>query len=335
MASFTSLHLQWLLEGTPGVQAILAGEADQEGVPLRIPPELGSGHFDLIHLPFESSLFRGVHRFLPAASGQLVPLGDLTIDYGEPVFLVQTVRGGRICHEESIPPVTLLYEDGRDLFCHSRARRLVPKVDGSTDSDMVSLCIRIQSLVALLGDREARALLEALGIPEAPALAVRAMPKALAALLHAALAKPLLGSARRLFAQAKALEYLSALWDHLRLGLAPPSSPGDPRKAVRALREHLLGLEGKIPALETLAWQFGLPARRLNAAFAQEYGESICAFIAGHRLDEAREALLREDVPMKVLSERLGYSHVNHFINAFRRRFGQPPGSLRRAARKG
>ncbi len=335
MASFTSIHLQWLLEGTAGVQAVQSQEADQEGVPLRIPPELGTGHFDLIHLPYESSLFHGVHRFLPAASGRLVPLGELTIDYGEPAFLVQTVRGGRICHEESIPPVTLLYEDGRDLFCHSRERRLVPKVDGSSDSDMVSLCIRIQSLKALLGEAETPALLEALGIPEAPALSVRPMPRTLAALLHAALAKPLAGSARRLFAQAKALEYLSALWDHLRPGLEPPSPPTDPRKTVRALRDHLLGLEGKVPALETLAWQFGLPARRLNAEFAREYGESICAFIAGHRLDEAREVLLREDLPMKALSERLGYSHVNHFINAFRRRFGQPPGSLRRAARTG
>ena len=33
---------------------------------------------------------------------------------------------------------------------------------------------------------------------------------------------------------------------------------------------------------------------------------------------------------VKQLADRLGYSHVNHFINAFRRQYGYPPGQLRR-----
>jgi len=33
---------------------------------------------------------------------------------------------------------------------------------------------------------------------------------------------------------------------------------------------------------------------------------------------------------MKVLAARLGYSHVNHFIAAFKKKFGYPPGSLRK-----
>jgi AraC-like DNA-binding protein len=34
---------------------------------------------------------------------------------------------------------------------------------------------------------------------------------------------------------------------------------------------------------------------------------------------------------MKVIAERLGYSHVNHFITALKRKFGYPPGSVRKA----
>jgi AraC-like DNA-binding protein len=36
---------------------------------------------------------------------------------------------------------------------------------------------------------------------------------------------------------------------------------------------------------------------------------------------------------MKVLAERLGYSHVNNFIHAFSKRFGYSPGSLRHRRR--
>ena len=65
-----------------------------------------------------------------------------------------------------------------------------------------------------------------------------------------------------------------------------------------------------------------------------EYGESICAFVSNVRLMEAHAALVEGDLPIKVLSRRLGCSHVNHFTRAFTRKIGYPPGSLRRGGRK-
>jgi AraC-like DNA-binding protein len=35
-------------------------------------------------------------------------------------------------------------------------------------------------------------------------------------------------------------------------------------------------------------------------------------------------------VSFRSAATRLGYSHVNHFISAFKRKFGYSPGSLRR-----
>lgn len=113
--------------------------------------------------------------------------------------------------------------------------------------------------------------------------------------LQGALSGPYTGIARKLHAEARVLDYLARL-----------STRGE------------------------LAQQFGLSARRLNDAFAAEYGQSIFNFVTGHRLDEAHASLLAGHTPLKVLAARLGYSHVNHFIAAFKRRFGYPPGSLRR-----
>ncbi len=63
-----------------------------------------------------------------------------------------------------------------------------------------------------------------------------------------------------------------------------------------------------------------------------EYGQSTFSHMTGQRLAQAHALLSTDSVPMKLLAARLGYSHVNHFISAFKKRFGYPPGSVRRKA---
>ena len=94
--------------------------------------------------------------------------------------------------------------------------------------------------------------------------------------------------------------------------------------------EELSGLQGKMPTLDDLARQYGMSARVLNEEFRKVYGVSIFVYISELRLKEAHEALLQTDVPMKTMALNMGYSHVNHFISAFGKKFGYSPGSLRK-----
>ncbi len=125
------------------------------------------------------------------------------------------------------------------------------------------------------------------------------------------------------------LDYLAGLLSHLSTPQAS-SKERSHRNLVHDLHHHLVRLEGRMPTLSELAIEFGLSARRLNTEFMAEFGQSIFSFVTNHRLDQAHALLLVEAMPMKVLASRLGYSHVNHFIAAFKRKFGYPPGSLRR-----
>jgi len=328
------IRIQWLLDFIPDPPDTGACQIDLAGVPLPIQPDMGQGHFDKIHLPNGACFIRGMVHFLPAAAGRLLSIGEMHVDYFAPTFVVQTARRGRVCHQEFKPDAELIFGDGRDLFCQAQKRHILVKLDGSGPNEVITLHLRVDSLEAMLGQAEAAALLHGLGIQEPGSLALRQTTRPLRDLLHAALAKLLqAGPARKLFAQAKALEYVSALAEHLQ-GAPSPSDPSrSSRETIRALREHLMGLEGKLPTLETLAIQFALPARRMNDEFNREYGETIFSFIIGHRLDQAREVLRTSDLPIKVLADRLGYGHVNNFINAFTRRFGEPPGRVRRGAR--
>ncbi len=156
------------------------------------------------------------------------------------------------------------------------------------------------------------------------------MPLAVSAPLRAALSDALQGQLKQLFAQAKALEYLCGLATHVQLPDTKTYPHSRRRDRVQALHEYLTHLEGKLPTLEDLGARFGLSARRLNEAFTREYGQPIHAFISDWRLNEAHQAIIESNIPLKQLAVRLGYAHVNHFNSAFKRRFGYPPGSLRR-----
>jgi len=333
--SAPSLKISWLLESNPEGEYADSSDGDLDRQPLAIPEDMGEGHFALLRLPYGTAYFRSVQRFKPQASGRLITLGPFQFEYGSPTFIVQTMHGGRLCQRELLPELTHAYEEGRDLFCHLEKRHTIPMIDGSSDSEMVSLGLRISSLEALLGGNETETLLRILGIGAVPGFAVRAMPRSLAAILRAPFSSSLIGPARKLFAQAKALQYLSSLYDHLYENGSQASSAVKRKAEIKALHRYLLDLEGRLPTLEALARQFGQPARRLNANFLAEYGEPIISFVNARRLDQAHEALQHSELPMKVLAGRLGYSHVNNFIIAFKRRFGYSPGSLRKQGRRG
>jgi len=202
-------------------------------------------------------------------------------------------------------------------------------VAGGGVSEMRSIIVPQPLLQSLLGDSLEAQLLLPLGLDAATPAVTRHMPAQLNAPLQEALSDRYAGPARRLYAQAKALEYLGLLVDFLQ---AQDNTTPQRRhtQKIRELKEVLLNLQGRLPTLGELAADFGLSAKQLNIEFKAEFGQSIFEYVTSLRLEQAHAALLESTLPMKVLSERLGYSHVNHFITAFKRRFGYPPGSLRK-----
>jgi len=321
----------WLIDAHAEAKETEGPGDGNERHPIAVPNECGEGYFNVLNLAYETTFIRSIHKFKPSSFGHLIPFGECRMDYEGPTFFAQVMRRGSACHREFSQEANLSFEEGKDLFAHSDRRHGILMMNGTPESEMMSLCMKISSVEALLGEAETDQLLRALDIHGMPAFSVRSMPKSIGDLLHLALREPLKGTAKRLHAQMMALEYLSALFKHLSpMGATHAQTQLDKGRA-RALYAHLLDLEGKIPTLEQLARRFECSARRLNADFVEVYGESINAFITGHRLAQARTALLQSDVPMKALADRLGYTHVNNFIIAFKRRFGVSPGSMRRA----
>lgn len=300
-----------------------------------ISPNLGTAWMEALDLNEGFSLYRAVHHLESAPFGQLVPILDVTTSESERVFSAQIWLSGIGCHHEywqgrNAPPVEVWGRPGQDTFRLKQAWDTSVLVAGGGVTEMRSVCISHQLLEALLGDTVFTQLLARLGLDETTTAVTHQIPQHMNNPLQESMSDQYVGPARRLFAQAKALEYLGGLVDLFHADRRKADSRRHTKK-VRELKEYLLSLEGRLPTLSQLAADFGLSAKQLNIEFKAEFGQSIFEYVTANRLEQAHLAMLESRFPMKVIAERLGYSHVNHFITAFKRRFGYSPGSLRKA----
>ena len=326
----TSWNLEWLT--APGSESLSfpRGWLDLEHREIPLPPGGGQGHIELYHLGQGMDIFRGTATFPPAMTGQLVSVAVARGSVPEPMFGVHSARSGTVVIRERCAGTELIFRKDITLFQHVAHLDFDSLVDASEAVEVTVITMGVPVLATLVGQDSADRLLETLGIAQLSSAATKVLPQAVSQILYDTLPSGLSGQMRLLFSQAKTLEYLCALSALLAGPAAAPRGEARLAKAVAALRTELQGLEGKVPNLRELAQKYGLSAKALNEEFRKQNGTSIYAFISDFRLTESHLALERTDIPMKALAANLGYSHVNNYIYAFKKKFGYPPGSVRK-----
>jgi len=340
-ARLHKFDFNWLAPASDDSISTAAQDTNIEHVKIPVPPEFGEAWIDIHHINAGFMLARGVYALEQAPRDQLVPLLEMFADYPEPTFSCQIVQGGFISHIEKngdAKHVDFLTGSGRDIFRYQNTWHSRAFAEGGVTNKMTSILLTQSMLESFLGADMAERLLLKLGLGSATEVVVREIPAQVSAPLHEAISKHYFGSTLQLHAQAKALEYLAGLTNFVckDCALLFDRRQGDRRQGerrhrarIKELHDHLLAFDGQLPTTSELAANFGLSARQLNNEFVAEYGKSIFAFTSDIRLEQARIALQDSAAPMKVIALRLGYSHVNHFITAFKRKFGHSPGKLR------
>lgn len=291
-------------------------------------PETEHGWFESLLLAEGLTVFRADPRRKPNPSDRLLQVGEFPIGFAEPTLVAEVTDDSsefQYGTRSGNPRLAIHYFRHGDELC------AFPPIDTGTGLPLVGIAVTDTALGKLMGDELAEQLLNGLGLNPAPVAKVAAIPQHVALHLRALVGSDLDGSLMSLFAQAKALEYLCALAVHI----SARSRPRFMRKRdiVRRLHDDLAHRQGKMPTLGQLATECGISPKTLNEQFMRSYGLSIHSYMSTCQLRDAHTALLESSVPMKVLAERLGYSHVNNFIHAFSKRFGYSPGSLRRRRR--
>lgn len=109
----------------------------------------------------------------------------------------------------------------------------------------------------------------------------------------------------------------------------PPERRGGlPGWRMRRVEERIRA-DGRPPTLHELARLCAMSPRHLTRAFRQQTGSSLGDHILRVRLARAEELLADDDLSLKEISDRLGFSHAAAFSTAFRRATGERPSDVR------
>lgn len=83
--------------------------------------------------------------------------------------------------------------------------------------------------------------------------------------------------------------------------------------------------------LNDLADQLGVSGRYLNNLFIQTFGLSPYAYFVRLRIRKSKEMLVSQpDLTVKVISQRVGFRDVSHYVATFRKQSGTTPEQFRR-----
>jgi AraC-like DNA-binding protein len=140
------------------------------------------------------------------------------------------------------------------------------------------------------------------------------------------------GGLKLLFLQSKCIELLtlqSQMYEDAdRASSSIICKPGD-TDSIHFAKDYLLQHAAQPPSLTELAKIAGINEFKLKQGFRALYNNTVFGYLTDFKLNQARE-LLVSNLPIKEVADRLGYSSVQHFNSAFRKKFGLPPGKVKK-----
>lgn len=144
----------------------------------------------------------------------------------------------------------------------------------------------------------------------------------------------LAGGLKLLFLESKCIELLalqSQLYEEAAGKTSAICRSDYDRERIHYAKEYLLQHAIQPPSLTELAKIAGINEFKLKQGFKEQFNATVFGYLADYKLSQARHLLLDKNYTIKAAAEELGYSSVQHFNTAFRKKFGVPPGRLKRS----
>ena len=292
-------------------------------------PELATGYTEHLEISDGITLIKSTHRFNNEDRPSEFTLGKYQVAFSSTTFSSHMMHSGCLSlfdnikksYERRTPEIDLL---GRFDFLD-----LEQTLFTEEDIFLSTLFISEIELFNLLGPETAENLYSNLDLVQNNEYRAIKIPQTISNKIANCTPDHLEGNMRSLFAQSIILQYLLELNLYISSSKSFLNNLEKDDFNVAALRTELLQVTADIPNLAELSKKYKVSLGKLNQAFIKKYDQSIYSFLSSQRLDQAYQALIDTDVPMKTLAHKIGYSHVNHFITAFKKKFGVTPGSIR------
>ena len=101
------------------------------------------------------------------------------------------------------------------------------------------------------------------------------------------------------------------------------------RESLMHAREYIMSSMDSPPSLSELARIVGINEYKLKRGFKEMFGNTVFGYLADLRLEIAKNELLESRELVSDIASKLGYSSVQHFSNAFKKKFGVSPNKLK------
>jgi AraC-like DNA-binding protein len=140
------------------------------------------------------------------------------------------------------------------------------------------------------------------------------------------------GGLKLLFLQSKCLELLALQAQAFEVAAKKTESPAlksYDKERIYYAREYLLANANHPPCLTELAKIAGINEFKLKHGFKEVFKNTVFGYLSDYKLMRAKELLADNSKNIKNISDELGYSSVQHFSNAFSKKFGISPGKAR------
>jgi AraC-like DNA-binding protein len=157
----------------------------------------------------------------------------------------------------------------------------------------------------------------------------------LLAAARAVLTAPFAVRRQPIYAQAKAVELMCLLLNHLECSGRKSRLALEPRVRQETRLRDALDLVtrhyGETITLERICREVGLNKMALTTGFRQLYGITVHDCLQKVRMERAYELLQDDSHPIARIAEAVGYRHSCNFSTAFHAHFGCTPQSVRQA----
>lgn len=140
------------------------------------------------------------------------------------------------------------------------------------------------------------------------------------------------GGSKKLFLQSKVLELLALQCEqHERaqeLKIATFSLSATDKEKIYHARDLLISHLEEPPSLQQLSRMAGLNEFKLKNGFKHVFSNTVFGYLNDHRMQHARKLILSQQQSLSEIADKLGFSSIQHFSSAFRKKFGVSPSKM-------
>lgn len=145
--------------------------------------------------------------------------------------------------------------------------------------------------------------------------------------IHTLFNSPLTGSLKKLLIEAKVQE-LVALQLFSTQDKKWLRTDDKNKQLFHHIHQTLSADFLKPHSLKSICQQFGINEFALKKGFKEHFNTTVFDFLLSKRLEHARHLLISTPLSLVDISQRVGYTHTNHFSTAFKRKFGISPSQV-------